>query len=98
MLHIAAAGVGFVGLIAACFVIAARCSSMGQRRWAASSRTTGIVFLAGFFGLASGSGSPLVVIGFWVALLAAWGWLASLAMYTIPAACGPGSSRLTTHP
>jgi len=80
MLHIAAAGVAFLGLIAACFVIAARFSSMGQRRWAASSRMTGTLFLVGFLGLASGSSSPLVVIGFWAALLAAWAWIASLAV------------------
>jgi hypothetical protein len=89
MLHIAAAGVAFAGLIAACFVIAARFSSMRQRRWAASSRTTGTLFLAGFLGLASGSGSPLVVIGFWAALLAAWGWLASLAVTLYRRAAAP---------
>jgi uncharacterized protein DUF998 len=89
MLHIAAAGVAFAGLIAACFVIAARFSSMRQRRWAASSRTTGTLFLAGFLGLASGSGSPLVVIGFWAALLVAWGWLASLAVTLYRRAAAP---------
>ena len=80
MLHIAAAGVAFLGLIAACFVIAAWFSSTGQRRWAASSRMTGTLFLAGFLGVASGSGNSLVVIGFWAALLIAWAWLASLAV------------------
>lgn len=80
MLHVAAAGIGFLGLIAACFVIAAMFSSTGQRRWAATSRMTGILFLAGFLGLASGSSSPLVVTGFWAALLVAWAWIASLAV------------------
>ena len=41
---------------------------------------TGTLFLAGFLGLASGSSSPLVIIGFWAALLAAWAWIASLAV------------------
>jgi hypothetical protein len=82
-------GVFGLGLIAACFVIAARCWSTGQRRWAASSQITGIVFLAGFFGVASGSGSALVVIGFWVALLVAWAWIASLAMYLYRRPAGP---------
>ena len=89
MLHIAAAGVAFAGLIAACFVIAARFSSTGQRRWAASSRMTGALFLAGFLGLASGSGSPLVVTGFWAALLIAWGWIASLAVNLYRQAAAP---------
>lgn len=80
MLHIAAGGAAFLALIAACFVIAASFSSTGQRRWAAASRMTGILFLAGFLGLVSGSSSPSVVIGFWAALLVAWAWIASLAV------------------
>ena len=80
VLHIAAAGAGFAGLVAACFVISARFASTGQRGWALSSRATGILFLAGFMGLASGSSSPLAVIGFWLALLVAWTWIASLAV------------------
>lgn len=89
MLHIMAAGVGFLGLIAACFVIAARFSSMGQRRWAASSRMTGIVFFASFLAVASGSSSALVVIGFWMALLVAWAWIASLAVYLYRRSASP---------
>jgi Protein of unknown function (DUF998) len=80
VLHIAAGGAAFLALIAACFVIAASFSSTGQRRWAAASRMTGILFLAGFLGLASGSSSPSVVIGFWAALLVVWAWIASLAV------------------
>jgi hypothetical protein len=81
MLHIVAAGVGFVGLVAACLVIAARFARTGRRRWALYSRATGILFLAGFLGIASGSGSPAVVLGFWVAILFAWSWLAALGMF-----------------
>jgi hypothetical protein len=50
---------------------------------------TGALFLAGFLGLASGSGSPLVVIGFWAALLVAWGWIASLAVNLYRQAAAP---------
>jgi Protein of unknown function (DUF998) len=81
MLHIVAAGVGFLGLVAACLVIAARFARIGRRRWALYSRVTGILFLAGFLGIASGSGSPAVVLGFWVAILLAWSWLAALGMF-----------------
>jgi hypothetical protein len=80
MLHIGAAGIGFLGLLGACFVISTRFASTGQRGWALSSRATGIVFFAGFLGLASGSSSPLAVIGFWLALLVAWTWIGSLAL------------------
>jgi hypothetical protein len=42
---------------------------------------TGVLFLAAFAGLASGSGSPVVVIAFWAALLLAWAWLGALSVH-----------------
>lgn len=80
ILHIASAGIGFLGFAAACFVVGQRCAREHRPAWAWASRLTGVVFLAGFAGLASGSDSSAVVIGFWVALLVAWGWLAALAI------------------
>src|SRR5262245_47356484 len=54
-LHFAVGGAGFLCLIVACFVIA--------RRFApAWSRATGLVFLAGFAGIASGSGNAVVIL------------------------------------
>ncbi len=64
-LHFACAGVGFLALIAACFVIARRATVLGQRGWAVYSRTTGVIFLAGFAGMASGASNPATVLGFW---------------------------------
>jgi hypothetical protein len=81
VLHIASAAIGFVGLIAACFVLGSRLSSDGNPPLAIASRATGVVFLAGFFAIASGSSSPAVVAAFWIALLAAWGWLAALSVH-----------------
>ncbi|HEX6507401.1 MAG TPA: DUF998 domain-containing protein [Chloroflexota bacterium] len=80
-LHIAAAAIGFLGLIAACFILARRFAALDQRRWAIFSRATGILFFAGFVGVASGSSSPVVVLGFWLALLVAWGWLAAVSVH-----------------
>lgn len=80
-LHIAAAGIAFLCLIAACFVFARHFAALGQRRWAIFSRATGLLFLVGFGGVASGSSSPVVVLGFWVALLVVWGWLAGLSIH-----------------
>jgi len=80
-MRIAAAGIAFLCLIAACFVLARRFASLGQRRWVAFSRATGILFLAGFVGVASGSSSSAVVLGFWLALLVAWEWLAAVAVH-----------------
>lgn len=80
-LHIAAAGIAFLCLIVACFVLARRFAAHGQRRWAVGSRLTGVLFLVGFGGVASGSSSPVVVLSFWVALLVVWGWLAGLSLH-----------------
>lgn len=80
VLHIVSAGVGFLGLAAACVAIAQLFAREGRRTWAWSSRLTGVLFLAGFAGLAFGSDSAAVVLGFWAVLLLAWGWLAALAV------------------
>lgn len=81
ILHIASAGVAFLCLIAACFVLARRFASQAQRQWAIVSRATGILFLLAFVGVASGSSSPVVVLGFWLALLVVWTWLAAVAIH-----------------
>lgn len=81
MLHIASAGVGFLAFVGACFVFARRFARQGRQTWSRFSIVTGVVFLAAFAGLASGSGSPVVVIAFWVALLLAWSWLGALAVH-----------------
>lgn len=81
MLHIAAAGIGFLCLIAACFVLARRFASLEQRGWAGFSRATGALFFLGFAGVASGSSSPVVILGFWLALLVAWAWIAAVAIH-----------------
>ena len=79
ILHIASAGIGFLAFAGACFVIGQRFAADGRRGWSWFSRLTGMLFLVGFAGLASGSGSPAVVIGFWVVLLLAWTWLGAVA-------------------
>ncbi len=58
MLHFMVGGVGFLCLIAACFVLARRFARAGQRGLAWFSRVTGVVFLAAFAGIASGSHGP----------------------------------------
>jgi len=83
-LHLAGAGVGFLCLIAACFVIASRTSILGQRGWAAYSRATGVIFLAGFAGVSSGATTPVAVLGFWGAVAAGWAWIALLAARLTP--------------
>ena len=79
LLHIVMAGVGFLCFVGACLALGRRFASEGRRTWSWFSRLTGVAFLAAFAGLASGSGSPLVIVAFWAALILAWAWLAALA-------------------
>jgi hypothetical membrane protein len=80
-LHIVCAAVGFLCFIAACFVMARRFAGQRRRAWTLFSIATGVAFLAGFAGVASGSGSQAVVLAFWAALILAWSWLAALAVH-----------------
>jgi Protein of unknown function (DUF998) len=80
-LHIACAAIGFLGLVAACFVLGRRLSSEGRVQLAGFSRATGAIFLAGFVAIASGSSSGIVVGAFWLGLIVAWGWVGSLAVH-----------------
>lgn len=79
LLHIAAAGLGFASFAGACLALGRRFAGQSNRAWAAFSILTGALFLVAFAGLASGSGSQAVVLGFWAALILAWTWLAALA-------------------
>jgi hypothetical protein len=74
ILHIVAAATGFFALIGACWVF-----SRSYAKW--FSRATGLIFLLAFAGVASGSGSPAVILAFWAALVLAWLWLGSLALH-----------------
>jgi hypothetical protein len=86
LLHFVCGGLGFLALIAACFMLASRFAILGQRGRAAYSVATGIIFFAAFIGIASGSGQSWSVIGFWIGVIFAWAWvLAMAAMLLLPA-------------
>jgi hypothetical protein len=80
--HFMAGGIGFLCLIAACFVFARRFGSAGQRGWAAYSAVTGVMFLAAFAGIASGNASPVLNIAFGLAVVVAWTWVSLLCART----------------
>jgi Protein of unknown function (DUF998) len=80
LLHFICGGVGFLALIAACFVMARRFASRGQRGWAAYSIATGVIFFAAFAGIATGSGQSWSVIGFWIGVVFAWAWISAMAV------------------
>ena len=79
--HLVSASIGFLALIAACLVFARYFSSQWQRGLAWYSRITGLIFLAGFAGVASGSSSIAVVLPFYAAVLAAFTWMAVVAVH-----------------
>jgi hypothetical membrane protein len=81
MLHLVTAAIGFGCLIAACVVLARRLNASGRRGWAAYSWGTGVVFLAGFAGVASGAGSVATTLGFTAAVLLAWAWISAVSVH-----------------
>lgn len=80
LLHIVFAGLGFLCFVGACVLLAREFGQTGRRRWAVASAMTGVAFLAGFAGVASGSSNQAVVLAFWAVLLLAWGWLTAIAV------------------
>ncbi|MCD2193363.1 DUF998 domain-containing protein [Actinomycetospora endophytica] len=78
--HLVAGGLGFLGLIAGALILARHYATIGQTGMAWFSRITGVLFLVAFVGVASGSASPVVVLGFWVAVILAWTWLAVVSL------------------
>ena len=78
LLHFVSGGIGFLGLIAACFVLAARFRGEGRSSWMWFSLATGVLFFAGFAGIASGAQSRTLVVAFYLAVLLAWTWLSAL--------------------
>ncbi|WP_210508216.1 DUF998 domain-containing protein [Naasia sp. SYSU D00057] len=78
--HLVFGAFGFACLIAACLVLARHYRAQDRGGMAWFSRITGVVFLVAFVGIASGSASPAVVVGFWAAVILAWTWLAVVSI------------------
>ncbi|GAA4592610.1 hypothetical protein GCM10023194_54810 [Planotetraspora phitsanulokensis] len=80
-LHLVSGGIGFACLIAACFVLGARFVGEGRGGWAAFSRATGVLFLAGFAGIASGGGSVWINLAFTAAIVLVCAWISAVALH-----------------
>jgi hypothetical protein len=84
-LHMAFSGMSFLALVAACFVLARRFTSQRQRGWAAYSRITGVIFLAGF------ASAPASVLAFFAGVIVGWAWIAVMSAWLTlgraPASC-----------
>ncbi len=75
--HTVFGALGFLCLILGCLQIARHyAAQQHSTRMTWFSRATAALFLLAFIGIASGSATPVVVLGFWAAVLLAWSWLA----------------------
>lgn len=74
VLHFVFGAIGFFGFIAACLILGRRFNHLGQRNWALFSISTGLLFLAGFAGVASGS--QAMIVPFALAVVLGFVWLA----------------------
>jgi hypothetical membrane protein len=81
ILHFTVAGIGFLCVVAACFVVARRFTAEGKTKWATYSRATGVLFLAGFAAVASGSSGAGANLAFTAAVVVAWAWVSALATH-----------------
>jgi hypothetical membrane protein len=86
MLHFMVAGIAFLCLIVACFVLGSRFAREGRPGLAWFSRITGILFLASFAGIASGAGGAggshgPTTLAFVAAVLIVWTWLSTVCIH-----------------
>ncbi len=81
LLHMAAGAIGFTCLVAAALVLGRRFAAESRRAWAAASRVTAAVVLAGFAGVASGSTSSLAVLGLWIGVVTGWAWVGAVCVH-----------------
>jgi len=77
MMHFVVGTIGFIGFIVACFIFARRFRSLQQSGWAWYSLITGILFLASFVGIASGSKGPVSAF-FAIAVVLGFTWISAL--------------------
>jgi hypothetical protein len=80
--HLVSGSIGFLALIAACFVFARRYRTTGETGWATYSTVTGLVVLAAVVGISSGNLVPIVNLGFTTSGVIAWIWATAICVRT----------------
>jgi len=78
-LHLVAAMVVFLSLIAACLVFARLFVSLGRRGQAAYAAGTGACYLAAFVALFSSAGQGWILLAFSAAVVLGWAWISITA-------------------
>ena len=79
--HLIAGGIGFLSIIAACLIAARYFTRHGSRPLGRYSAASGIAFLAGFAGIASGNAVPALTLAFAAAVGVIWTWLAIVSVH-----------------
>jgi hypothetical membrane protein len=77
LMHFVVGTIGFTGFIVTCFIFARRFKSLQKPGWASYSLITGILFLASFVGIASGSKGPFSAF-FAIAVVLGFTWISAL--------------------
>jgi hypothetical protein len=78
-LHFVFAGLAFLSLIAACFVLARRSAALGERGWASYSVATGVFFVATWLAVFAWPDNDAVNVAFAVGVLHGLAWLSLTA-------------------
>jgi hypothetical protein len=77
MMHFVVGAIGFAGFVAACVIMGRRFAAQGRSAWARFSWITGVLFLASFIGIASGSKGPFSLL-FALAVVLGFSWLSAV--------------------
>jgi hypothetical membrane protein len=79
--HFACGAAGFTCLAIGAFVLGRRFARDRRKGWAALCVATGIAFLAGFAGVATGGGSAAGTIGFTAAVVLVCSWISAVSVH-----------------
>jgi hypothetical protein len=79
-LHLLFGSLGFICLIAACFVMAQHYRQRANRSAAVASRAVGLIFAVAFAGIATGAGNATVNLAFTAAVISSSAWLSIVAV------------------
>jgi hypothetical protein len=84
-LHIVAGAIGFLSLIASCFIFAHKFRKSKQTGWTVFSMLTGVIFLGAFFGIASssqltGTAVQTATLIFSGAVVLSWSWITAVSL------------------
>jgi Protein of unknown function (DUF998) len=78
--HLAAGGIGFLGLIVACLALAGWFRRRWMSGWSVFSLLTGGYFAISFAGIATGGGNATVNLAFTAAVILGWVWITLLML------------------